>query len=163
MLTTFVGTYVYFSGSFRRLLLFLLGKWWRFLFIGLHFHVVGEAVVRVRTARQERVYDRENYIDFRMRLLGEPGKHSPSLCKGGNWNCGVFPQDRDRRFYRLEYTVFLSNWVSLWGCHRRSWANMAGCSISVKPPSGSPTGSHTKTSRFLLLWTPLIWIWSQHH
>lgn len=42
-------------------------------FSGLHFHVVGEAVVRVRTARQERVYDRENYIDFRMRLLGEPG------------------------------------------------------------------------------------------
>lgn len=41
---------------------------------GLHFHVVGEGVVRVRTPRQERVYDRENYIDFRMRLLGEPGK-----------------------------------------------------------------------------------------
>lgn len=41
---------------------------------GLHFHVVGEGVVRVRTPRQERVYDKENYIDFRMRLLGEPGK-----------------------------------------------------------------------------------------
>jgi hypothetical protein len=35
--------------------------------------VVGEGVVRVRSSRQERVYDRENYIDFRMRLLGEPG------------------------------------------------------------------------------------------
>lgn len=44
-----------------------------FCVIGLHFHVVGEGVVRVRSSRQERVYDRENYIDFRMRLLGEPG------------------------------------------------------------------------------------------
>lgn len=43
------------------------------IFTGLHFHVIGEGVVRVRTPRQERVYDRENYIDFRMRLLGEPG------------------------------------------------------------------------------------------
>jgi hypothetical protein len=41
---------------------------------GLHFHVVGEGVVRLRSQRQERVYDRENYIDFRMRLLGEPGE-----------------------------------------------------------------------------------------
>lgn len=44
------------------------------MILGLHFHVVGEGVVRVRTPRQERVYDKENYIDFRMRLLGEPGK-----------------------------------------------------------------------------------------
>jgi hypothetical protein len=36
--------------------------------------VVGEGVVRVRSQRAERVYDKENYIDFRMRLLGEPGK-----------------------------------------------------------------------------------------
>ncbi|CAB3380620.1 Hypothetical predicted protein [Cloeon dipterum] len=41
---------------------------------GLHFHVVGEGVVRVRSGRHERLYDKENYIDFRMRLLGEPGK-----------------------------------------------------------------------------------------
>ncbi|KAG8285769.1 hypothetical protein J6590_073814 [Homalodisca vitripennis] len=40
----------------------------------LHFHVVGEGVVRLHSQRQERIYDRENYIDFRMRLLGEPGK-----------------------------------------------------------------------------------------
>lgn len=40
---------------------------------GLHFHVIGEGVVRVRSQRAERVYDKENYIDFRMRLLGEPG------------------------------------------------------------------------------------------
>lgn len=46
---------------------------------GLHFHVVGEGVVRVRTPRQERVYDRENYIDFRMRLLGEPGNNRNNL------------------------------------------------------------------------------------
>ncbi|KAJ8985892.1 hypothetical protein NQ317_006266 [Molorchus minor] len=53
----------------------------RFL-LGLHFHVVGEGVVRVRTPRQERVYDRENYIDFRMRLLGEPGQ-GPSVLSPG--------------------------------------------------------------------------------
>jgi len=35
---------------------------------------VGEGVVRVRSQRAERVYDKENYIDFRMRLLGEPGE-----------------------------------------------------------------------------------------
>lgn len=38
---------------------------------GLHFHVVGEGVVTARTSRQERTYDKENYIDFRMRLLGD--------------------------------------------------------------------------------------------
>lgn len=46
---------------------------------GLHFHVVGEGVVRLRSQRQERVYDRENYIDFRMRLLGEPGESRYTL------------------------------------------------------------------------------------
>ncbi|XP_019753613.1 arrestin domain-containing protein 4-like isoform X2 [Dendroctonus ponderosae] len=50
--------------------------------LGLHFHVVGEGVVRVRTPRQERVYDKENYIDFRMRLLGEPGQ-GPSVLSPG--------------------------------------------------------------------------------
>lgn len=50
--------------------------------LGLHFHVVGEGVVRVRTPRQERVYDKENYIDFRMRLLGEPGQ-GPSILSPG--------------------------------------------------------------------------------
>ncbi|CAG9855471.1 unnamed protein product [Phyllotreta striolata] len=50
--------------------------------LGLHFHVVGEGVVRVRTPRQERVHDRENYIDFRMRLLGEPGQ-GPSVLSPG--------------------------------------------------------------------------------
>lgn len=52
--------------------------------LGLHFHVVGEGVVRAG-GRQERTYDKENYIDFRMRLLGDvdqgpailsPGIHS---------------------------------------------------------------------------------------
>lgn len=47
------------------------------VFLGLYFHVVGEGVVRVRTPRHERVYDKENYIDFRMRLLGEPGDIIP--------------------------------------------------------------------------------------
>lgn len=40
---------------------------------GLHFHVVGEGVVNLRNRRRDRGYERENYIDFRMRLLGEPG------------------------------------------------------------------------------------------
>ncbi|XP_053695810.1 arrestin domain-containing protein 17 isoform X2 [Sabethes cyaneus] len=40
--------------------------------LGLHFHVVGECVVRVRSGRHDRSYDKENYIDFRMRLLGLP-------------------------------------------------------------------------------------------
>lgn len=35
--------------------------------------MVGEGVVRVGAARTERLFDKENYIDFRMRLLGEPG------------------------------------------------------------------------------------------
>lgn len=43
---------------------------------GLHFHVIGEGVVRVGTGRHERLFDKENYIDFRMRLLGEPGMYS---------------------------------------------------------------------------------------
>ncbi|XP_044765047.1 arrestin domain-containing protein 4 isoform X1 [Coccinella septempunctata] len=50
--------------------------------LGLHFHVVGEGVVRVRTPRQERVCDKENYIDFRMRLLGEPGQGPQVLSPG---------------------------------------------------------------------------------
>ncbi|KAL1492892.1 hypothetical protein ABEB36_011065 [Hypothenemus hampei] len=50
--------------------------------LGLHFHVIGEGVVRVRTPRQERVYDKENYIDFRMRLFGEPGQGPQVLSPG---------------------------------------------------------------------------------
>ena len=29
--------------------------------------------MRVGSGRHERLFDKENYIDFRMRLLGEPG------------------------------------------------------------------------------------------
>lgn len=36
--------------------------------------MVGEGVVRLRNRKQDKNYERENYIDFRMRLLGEPGK-----------------------------------------------------------------------------------------
>ncbi|XP_053613174.1 arrestin domain-containing protein 17 [Plodia interpunctella] len=50
--------------------------------LGLHFHVIGEGVVRVGSGRHERLYDKENYIDFRMRLLGEPG-HSTSILSPG--------------------------------------------------------------------------------
>lgn len=51
-------------------------------FLGLHFHVVGEGVVTARTARQERTYDKENYIDFRMRLLGD-GESAPTILSPG--------------------------------------------------------------------------------
>ena len=44
----------------------------RFL-AGLFFHVVGEGVVNL-ARKAENVTDKENYIDFRLRLLGEPGK-----------------------------------------------------------------------------------------
>ena len=44
------------------------------LFSGLFFHVVGEGVVNL-SKKAESVTDRESYIDFRLRLLGEQGKH----------------------------------------------------------------------------------------
>ncbi|CAG9581000.1 unnamed protein product [Danaus chrysippus] len=50
--------------------------------LGLHFHVIGEGVVRVGSGRHERLFDKENYIDFRMRLLGEPG-HGASVLSPG--------------------------------------------------------------------------------
>jgi hypothetical protein len=43
------------------------------LFLGLFFHVVGEGVVNL-ARKAENVTDKENYIDFRLRLLGEPGE-----------------------------------------------------------------------------------------
>ena len=39
---------------------------------GLFFHVVGEGVVNL-SKKAESVTDRESYIDFRLRLLGEQG------------------------------------------------------------------------------------------
>lgn len=52
--------------------------------LGLHFHVVGEGVIRVSGTRTERIHDKENYIDFRMRLLGEPGEgQAPVLLSPG--------------------------------------------------------------------------------
>ncbi|KAJ1525670.1 hypothetical protein ONE63_008888 [Megalurothrips usitatus] len=50
--------------------------------LGLHFHVIGEGVVRLRTPRRDRPADRESYIDFRMRLLGEPGSAPVVLSPG---------------------------------------------------------------------------------
>ena len=38
----------------------------------MFFHVVGEGVVNL-ASKAESVTDKENYIDFRLRLLGEPG------------------------------------------------------------------------------------------
>ena len=52
---------------------------------GLLFHVCGEAVVNVSANRQDRQTDKENYIDFRLRLLGEPGtKEHNTLDKNPN-------------------------------------------------------------------------------
>ncbi|XP_053691121.1 arrestin domain-containing protein 2-like [Sabethes cyaneus] len=43
--------------------------------LGLHFHVLGECTVHVAkgatTRRREKSYDKENYIDFRMKLLDD--------------------------------------------------------------------------------------------
>ncbi|XP_063870172.1 arrestin domain-containing protein 17-like isoform X2 [Scylla paramamosain] len=50
--------------------------------LGVYFHVVGEGVVRVMDRRQHIYTDKENYIDFRMRLLGEPGQ-GPILLSPG--------------------------------------------------------------------------------
>ena len=44
------------------------------IFSGLFFHVVGEGVVNL-SKKAESVTDRESYIDFRLRLLGEQGMH----------------------------------------------------------------------------------------
>ena len=47
-------------------------KIYHFIFVGLFFHVVGEGVVNL-SKKAESVTDRESYIDFRLRLLGEQG------------------------------------------------------------------------------------------
>ena len=78
---------------------------------GLFFHVVGEGVVRLLKNGRQHISDRENYIDFRMRLLGEPGnaQHilhffffflrpvSPSVNHTRRW--AAPPVERRRRFY----------------------------------------------------------------
>ena len=51
-------------------------------FSGLFFHVVGEGVVNL-SKKAESVTDRESYIDFRLRLLGEQGNHD-IICKRVN-------------------------------------------------------------------------------
>lgn len=50
--------------------------------LGLHFHVVGEGVVQARSARKDKTYDKENYIDFRMLLLGETDSEPTVLSPG---------------------------------------------------------------------------------
>lgn len=45
--------------------------------------MVGEGVVRSRSVRQERVYDKESYIDFRMKLLGDVDQGSLSVLSPG--------------------------------------------------------------------------------
>jgi hypothetical protein len=45
-----------------------------YFFSGLFFHVVGEGVVNL-SRKAENITDKENYIDFRLRLLGEPGNY----------------------------------------------------------------------------------------
>ena len=49
-------------------------------FPGLYFHIVGEGIVKMAgNANQQ---DKENYIDFRMRLLGENSKQAVTLSPG---------------------------------------------------------------------------------
>jgi len=57
---------------------------------GLLFHVCGEAVVNVSANRTDRQTDKENYIDFRLRLLGEPGTKETNTL-GGDGNHGGVP------------------------------------------------------------------------
>lgn len=43
--------------------------------LGLYFHIVGEGVVRLSDRGSGSSYnDKENYIDFRMKLLGESNR-----------------------------------------------------------------------------------------
>lgn len=66
----------YFSACLKNNLLQLLLIIKFELLSGLHFHVVGEGVIRMQTRSHGSVFDRENYIDFRMRLFGEQGNFS---------------------------------------------------------------------------------------
>ena len=52
--------------------------------LGLFFHVVGEGVVNL-SKKAENFTDKENYIDFRLRLLGGEagGQGDPVLLSGG--------------------------------------------------------------------------------
>lgn len=50
--------------------------------IALHFHVVGEGVVQIRSGRQDRTNDKENFIDFRMKLLDQQHQ-GPTLLSPG--------------------------------------------------------------------------------
>lgn len=49
---------------------------------GVYFHVVGEGVVRLSDRNRQRHNDHENYIDFRMKLLGEPDNRVSLLSPG---------------------------------------------------------------------------------
>lgn len=142
---------------------------------GLHFHVIGEGVVRVRSQRAERVYDKENYIDFRMRLLGEPGIyiiynlliHTSKLhtlvniytSEQTNISLFIFPlQETVLRCCRPVSTVFRSSSDYPWDCPRLFSANTDGCSIIARPPSENPVVSSTRISRSSSSWIPLTWI-----
>ncbi|XP_037801111.1 arrestin domain-containing protein 17 isoform X1 [Penaeus vannamei] len=59
--------------------------------LGVYFHVVGEGVVRVSDRRQQTYTDKENYIDFRMRLLGEPDERFPMESEDASESRGQGP------------------------------------------------------------------------
>ncbi|XP_040572282.1 arrestin domain-containing protein 4 [Lepeophtheirus salmonis] len=50
--------------------------------LGLFFHVVGEGVVNMARTAKDAASDKENYIDFRLRLLGKPGSDVVLLSSG---------------------------------------------------------------------------------
>jgi len=50
--------------------------------VGVFFHVMGEGVVKFTDRNRNRFSDKENYIDFRMKLLGEPDQRVCVLSPG---------------------------------------------------------------------------------
>jgi len=94
--------------------------------LGLFFHVVGEGVVNL-ARKAENVTDKENYIDFRLRLLGEPGGESVLLSSGIH----SFP-------FKLGLPL---------GLPSTFLGSTAGCSTFARRPSARRTGSPTRTSR----------------
>ncbi|OXA61386.1 Thioredoxin-interacting protein [Folsomia candida] len=89
-------------------------------FHGLFLSVVGEGCVRLRSRGQERLYDKESYIDFRIRLLGETGQ-GPSLLSPGIHS---FP-------YKLGLPLGLPS--TFLGKH--GWVQYF-CKAALKEPSG---------------------------
>ena len=127
---------------------------------GLFFHVVGEGVVNL-ARKAENVTDKENYIDFRLRLLGEPGKFEAScyvvtanslltiemhtILMGGN---GYYNRDRQwASVLRLFLTPRGS--CAILGRRRSSMNNTRPSSVTEKsePKPGTDRRTHLGRAR----------------